>query len=89
MDDEKLRETIEVAIYAEKELETLLGDIVLQNEKLVGVQKKAGTIQNNLSKTNKIIDDMFKVTKLKLTVFALLLSSTICTLVFLKANMII
>lgn len=63
-----LKDTIEVVNFAEKELESIINEISLQNEKLTNMQTKIGKTHLHLTKNLKLIENMFEVTKIKLIV---------------------
>jgi hypothetical protein len=82
--ESSLRETIEAASFAEKELELILGEIELQNEKLVNVQQKAGVAHSHLIQNSKLIDGVFKATKSRLAIYLLLLLIVLWITAFIK-----
>lgn len=73
---DRLREMIDVAVFAEKELKDILGELTLQNEKLVDVQRKAGITQSHLVRTSRLIDDVFRATRPRLAIAVMVLFTT-------------
>jgi type VI protein secretion system component VasF len=63
-----MQEAVEAASFAEKELEQILREIELQNERLVDVQRKAGMTHSHLIQNSRLIDDVFRVTRSRLAV---------------------
>lgn len=82
MANSSLKETIDVANFAEAELKSILGEIALQNERLVDVQRKAGTTYAHLVQNSKLIDDVFRVTKPRLAIGIIIFSVCSFALVY-------
>ncbi|AHL28904.1 hypothetical protein KMI_10g16740 [Encephalitozoon hellem] len=82
--DEKLKEMVDASTFAEKELKAILGEINLQNERLVDIQRKIGLTRGHLQKNSKLIGEILKVTKPKLAIGIIILSIMFIFLVYVK-----
>lgn len=82
--DEKLKEMVDASSFAEKELKVILGEITLQNERLVDIQCKIGITRSHLLKNSKLIGEILKITKPKLAIGVIILSIIFIVLVYVK-----
>ncbi|UYI28512.1 hypothetical protein J0A71_11g24260 [Encephalitozoon cuniculi] len=82
--DEKLKEMADASSFAEKELESILGEITLQNEKLVDIQRKIGITRAHLLKNSRLVGEMLRITKPKLAIGIIVLSIIFIAIIYVK-----
>ncbi|AHL30072.1 uncharacterized protein Eint_011315 [Encephalitozoon intestinalis ATCC 50506] len=82
--DEKLKEMVNASSFAEKELKSILGEITLQNEKLVDIQRKIGITRTHLLKNSKLVGEILKITKPRLAIAVIVLSMMLIALIYIK-----
>lgn len=63
-----IEESLKVAEFAEKEINTLLNDVDLQSERLINIQKRSGVLNNELYKSAKIMSVIAKFNKSRVLV---------------------
>lgn len=80
--NDNMKEMVDAAHFAERELEAILGEISLQNEKLVDIQRKTGVTHSYLIRNSKLLDEIFKVTRPRLAIGIMVLFVTSVTLIY-------
>ncbi|KAH9412235.1 hypothetical protein HK407_01g01280 [Ordospora pajunii] len=82
MPDQRLGDVVEYAKFAEGELAMILGEITLQNEKLVEVQRKIGIGRAHLIRNSRLLNEIFKMTRPRLAIGLIVFSIGIAVLVY-------
>ncbi|EOB13961.1 hypothetical protein NBO_48g0011 [Nosema bombycis CQ1] len=80
----KLEETINVAQYAEKELEQIMNEVELQSEKLLNIQKKSGMSRSKLYVSERILENVIKLSKTRVIFITLFFGLVFTLIIFCK-----
>lgn len=82
--DERLKEMVDASAFAERELESVLGEITLQNEKLVDIQRKISIMRTHLARNSKLVGEMLRITKPRLAIGIIFLSTMSIFLIYIR-----
>ena len=82
--DERLKEMVDASAFAERELESVLGEITLQKEKLVDIQRKISITRTHLARNSKLVGEMLRITKPRLAIGIIFFSTMSIFLIYIR-----